>query len=87
MACDGPTWGENCLELRCPCRGCLGALEYTGPSVRGTLVFLECNVCRCAHVAPMKREVPQIHGTLSDEEKSRMLHRLNGVDPDEIGDC
>lgn len=82
MACEFHGGLENCQRLRCPCvPDCPGVLEYTGLNTRLTLAFLECNVCRCAHVSDVVRSVPQIHAPISDEEKAERLRQLNGEDP------
>lgn len=50
---------DPCEDVMCPCPGCEGRLEFTGPNLvnpLGALVFLECRECRCAYVAPVSPE-------------------------------
>ena len=45
-----------CPQLPCPCSRCNGPLAFTGPNVTRDLVFMECENCGCAFVAPVAPE-------------------------------
>lgn len=58
MACEA-SYGDPAQLLPCPCRDCVGQLEFTGPNLVNpsrALVFLECPECGCAHVAHVAAE-------------------------------
>ncbi len=52
MPCEPSGGIENCLQVQCPCKpDCTGLLDFAGPNLQRTLVFLECSVCHCAYIA------------------------------------
>lgn len=48
------------ITVKCPCEGCIGSLKLEGLNIHGTLGFLQCGECGCAHCIETTKEAAKV---------------------------